>query len=168
MKATHQLDRAKDIDDSFALTRRGFCNGLLLTSAAMLVAGNEETATANVAPISYLPMKIEGAQAMIPGSFLLFAYPRRNDPAILVRTNDGRYYAHGQRCSHRGCSVNFNREQNCLQCPCHLGVFDMRSGMVVQGPPRRSLDHIFLEMRGVEVWAVGRTNESDAFLNITS
>lgn len=167
MKPTHESNGIRDENDGLALTRRGFCNGLLLSSAALIVAGSQETSAATHQPAPpYPPTKIEGAEALIPGSFLLFAYPKRTDPAILVRTFDGRYYAHGQRCSHLGCSVHFNREQNCLECPCHRGAFDTKSGSVLQGPPRRSLDHIFLELRGTEVWAVGRANESDGFLNI--
>jgi Rieske Fe-S protein len=110
-------------------------------------------------------MKLDGAAAMAPGSFLLFNYPCRSDPAILIRTPDGKYYAHGQKCSHFGCSVNFNRERDCLECPCHLGAYDIKNGMVLHGPPRRPLDQIFLEIRGGEVWAVGRTNDYDAFIN---
>jgi len=161
---------AKNNDDVSTVTRRGFCNGLLLTSAALIVAGSQETsgATHGPNPPAYPPMKIEGAEALIPGTFLLFQYPRRTDAAILVRTFDGRYYANGQKCSHLGCSVHFNRERNCLECPCHRGAFDTKTGTVLQGPPRRSLDHIFLELRGAEVWAVGRANDSDAFLNIAA
>jgi Rieske Fe-S protein len=110
-------------------------------------------------------VKLDGAEAMAPGSFLLFNYPSGSDPAILMRTEDGKYYAHGQKCSHFGCSVNFNRERDCLECPCHLGAYDIKNGMVLHGPPRRPLDRIFLEIRGGEVWAVGRTNDYDAFIN---
>lgn len=148
------------------VTRRKFCNRLLTTSAVMLVAANSKSPTAAATPSSYPAVRIDGAETMSPNSFLLFNYPNRWNPAILVRTADGKYYAHGQKCSHLGCSVNFNREQNCLQCPCHRGAYDMKSGLVLQGPPRRPLDRIFLEMRGGQLWAVGRTNDCDAFVTI--
>lgn len=170
MKSTDEANLGRETDEGLGVTRRGFCNGLLLTSAALIIASGQETAgeTSEPTPLFYPPIKIDGAEAMAPGSFLLFTYPKRTDSAILVRTYDGKYYAHGQKCSHLGCSVNFNRENNCLECPCHMGVYELRSGSVIQGPPRRSLDHIFLELRGGEVWAVGRTNDSDAFVNIAS
>lgn len=157
-------------DYRMAVTRRGFCNRLLITSAALVVgAGQASSATTkDLAFPSHRPMKIEGAERMAPGSFLLFAYPNRTDAAILVRTNDGKYFAHGQKCSHLGCSVNFNREQGCLQCPCHLGAYDLKNGSVLHGPPRRPLDRIFLEQRGGEVWAVARTNDFDAFVHIAT
>lgn len=170
MKSTHESNDIRETSDDSTLTRRGFCNGLLVTSAALIVGSTKKTlGAANNPPSSgYSPTKIIGAEAMAPGTFLLFTYPNRTDPAILMRTNDGKYYAHGQKCSHLGCSVNFNREQNCLECPCHRGVYDLRSGLVLQGPPRRPLDHIFLELRGGEVWAVGRTSDYDAFVNIAT
>ena len=151
------------------VSRRKFCNRLLTTSAAVLVVANTSSrASAAGFPGEYPAVRIDGAESMKPNSFLLFNYPRRFDPAILVRTADGKYYAHGQKCSHLGCSVNFNRQQNCLECPCHLGAYDMKSGLVLHGPPRRPLDRIFLEMRGGQLWAVGRTNEGDAFVTIAT
>jgi len=38
----------------------------------------------------------------------------------------------------------------------HEGGFDVRTGQVLYGPPPRPLDLIVLEVRGAEVWAVGR------------
>lgn len=149
------------------ISRREFCNELLTTSAAVLVVANCKS-SASAATFTGPAVRIDGAEVMRPNSFLLFTYPNRTDPAILVRTADGKFYAHGQKCSHLGCSVNFNREQNCLACPCHRGAYDMRSGLVLHGPPRRPLDRIFLEMRGGQLWAVGRTNDCDAFVNIAS
>ncbi|HEY8227769.1 MAG TPA: Rieske 2Fe-2S domain-containing protein [Pyrinomonadaceae bacterium] len=158
-----QPDRS-DVKESWNVTRRGFCNGMLLTSAALVVAANAESARA-AGVTGYPAVKIEGAVAMAPRSFLLFSYPSRNDPAILVRTSDGKFFAHAQKCSHLGCSVNFNAQRDCLECPCHLGAYDLKNGSVLHGPPRRPLDRIFLEIRGGEVWAVGRTNDYDAFIN---
>ena len=165
---TGDTTAATSVSDS-GVTRRGFCNRLLMTSAAIVVAANcESSVAASASPSAYPVIKIDGAAAMVPGSFLLFNYPSRNDPAILVRTADGSFYAHGRKCSHFGCSVDFNPEHDCLECPCHMGAYDMRSGLVLQGPPRRPLDRVFLEVRGGEVWAVGRTNSHDAVVNIAS
>jgi len=146
------------------VNRRKFCNRLLTTSAVMLVAANCKSPAVAATPSSYPAVRIDGAETMSPNSFLLFNYPNRWDPAILIRAADGKYYAHGQKCSHLGCSVNFNREEKCLQCPCHSGAYDMKSGLALHGPPRRPLDRIFLEMRGGQLWAVGRTNDCDAFV----
>lgn len=168
-RAHIEVEPTAETANTSIITRRGFCNGLLVTSAAVVVAANcESSLAAGPSPPAYPLKKIDGAAEMAPGSFLLFNYPTRNDPAILVRTSDGKYYAHGQKCSHFGCSVNFNREHDCLECPCHQGAYDMRTGLVLQGPPRRPLDHVFLEIRGCEVWAVGISNTHDAVITIAS
>ena len=158
--------RLDDCSDVLQTSRRGFCNGLLLTSAALVIAGKEASSTpaAQADVIANPLVKIQGAEALMPGSSLPFNYPTRNDPSILVRTQEGRYYAYSQRCSHLGCSIHFDRNQRCLQCPCHQGAYDVESGAVLFGPPKRSLDQIFLQMRGGEVWAVGYSGNNNPLL----
>lgn len=142
------------------ITRREFCNCLLLTSTGLLIAATthaSETAARQDPSLAYPPLKIEGAESLMPGSSINFTYPRASDPAILVRTDGGEYYAFGQKCSHRGCSVYFERANCRLECPCHKGAYNAQTGFVLYGPPLRPLNQIFLQMRaGGEVWAVGR------------
>ena len=138
-------------------TRRTFCAGLMLTSAGLVLAGPDLTKAAQDSTVAYPPRRIEGAETLLPGSCLYFNYPTRNDPALLLRSNDGEYRAYSRRCSHAGCSVDFNPTSKCLNCPCHQGTFDARMGYVVFGPPRRPLDVIVIQMRaGGEVWATGK------------
>jgi len=143
------------------LSRRKFCNRLLVTSSGLLVGGIALTSVAAHQPdsqVAYPPQRIEGAEALLPGSSLYFYYPSKTDPAILVRSQTGDYSAFSQKCSHRGCSVHFNRNRACLECPCHRGAFDSQTGQVLNGPPTQPLDQIVLRMRaGGAVWAVGRT-----------
>lgn len=105
---------------------------------------------------AYAPMKIEGAEALAPGSALNFTYPTQDETAILVRAADGQYFACGQKCTHLACPVYYEQRRQRLECPCHEGSFDVRSGNVLYGPPPHPLDQIVLEERGGEVWAVGR------------
>jgi Rieske Fe-S protein len=108
-------------------------------------------------------MKIEGAEKLIVGSSLYFAYPTRNDPAVLLRSSEGEYTAYSRKCSHAGCSVEFDVARRWLKCPCHQGTYDVRIGHVIYGPPRRPLDQIVLEMRsGNQVWATGKSIGRDA------
>ena len=142
------------------LTRRDFCNGLLLSSTGLLIAATtpvSEAAAQQEPLLAYPPLRIDGAERLMPGSSLYFAYPRRSDPAILVRAEDGQFYAYGQKCSHMGCSIYFDGASRRFECPCHKGAFDPQTGFVLFGPPTRPLDPIVLQMRaGGEVWAVGR------------
>jgi cytochrome b6-f complex iron-sulfur subunit len=142
------------------ITRREFCNGLLMTSTGLLIVATtpvSEAAAQQEPLLAYPPLKIEGAERLMPGSSLHFAYPQRSDPAILVRAEDGQFYAYGQKCSHMGCSIYFERASRRFECPCHKGAFDPQTGDVLFGPPTRPLNPIVLQMgAGGEVWAVGR------------
>jgi len=142
------------------ITRRTFCNRVLLASSALALGANGlpiANAAQGSAEIAYPPMKIEGAESLLPGSFLYFSYPTSRDAAVIMRTQDGQYAAYSRKCAHLGCSVDFNAARGCLVCPCHQGAYDARTGLVIFGPPPRPLDPIVLQMQaGGEVWAVGK------------
>jgi len=140
-------------------TRRTFCTNVMLTSAGLVLAAPNlaKVIAAQESEVAYPARRIEGAETLLPGSSLYFNYPTRNDPAVLLRSSDGEYKAYSRRCSHAGCSVDFDPSSRCLRCPCHRGAFDARMGYVMFGPPRRPLDEIILQMRaGGQLWAVGK------------
>ena len=138
-------------------TRRAFCADLLLTSTGLMLAAPTLT-KAQDSMVAYPPRKIDGAELLLPGSSLYFNYPTRNDPAVLLRFSDSEFRAYSRKCSHAGCSVEFDGPRRCLACPCHQGAYDARMGQVIFGPPRRPLDEIVLEVRaGGYLWAVGKS-----------
>ena len=155
MKIEEVLDQSREI------TRRTFCNRVVMTSIGLGLAAQSlsgQTAAAQTSELAYPARKIEGAERVLPGSSLYFNYPRTNDPAVLVRAQDGEYFAYSRKCAHRGCSVEFDSQRGCLKCPCHQGAYETRTGYVIYGPPPRPLDQIMLQMRaGGELWAVGKT-----------
>lgn len=158
MKTEGVLDRRSEI------TRRTFCNRVVMTSIGLGLAVKNlsgQTSQAQTPSLAYPPMKIEGAEGVLPGSFLNFSYPRASDPAVLVRASDGEYFAYSRKCAHLGCSIEFDSQRRCLICPCHQGAYDASTGFVMYGPPPRPLDQIMLQMRaGSELWAVGKTRVS--------
>ncbi|HEX3186150.1 MAG TPA: Rieske (2Fe-2S) protein [Pyrinomonadaceae bacterium] len=145
-------------------TRREFCADLMLTSAGLMLAANvRSVAAAQDSVAAYPPRRIEGAEFLLPGSGLYFDYPTRNDPAVLLRSSDGEYRAFSRRCSHAGCSVEYDPPERCLKCPCHQGAYDSRMGHVMFGPPRRPLDIIALQVRaGGYIWAIGKSVGRDS------
>lgn len=162
--APHQAEFPYDRDEESQVTRREFCNFLFLTSSA-LFAGAAGFAGKAVYDASvhkeFTPMRIEGAKELAPGNALNFTYPNEHDSAILIRTNDGEYHAYGQKCTHLTCPVYYAKEANRLECPCHEGGFDVKTGNVLYGPPPRPLDRVEIEIRaGGEVWAIGKTANS--------
>lgn len=151
--------RDDDADGLPQTTRRTFCTAVALSSAGLLVAGPALPAVvgAQDSAIMYPPRKIEGADMLLPGSTLYFTYPTRNDPAVLLRSSEGEYKAYSRRCSHAGCSVDFDPSSRCLKCPCHQGTYDSRFGYAMFGPPKRPLDEIVLQVRaGGYIWATGK------------
>jgi len=162
--APHQHDFPYDREEEAQVTRREFCNFLGLTSAALFVGAAGfagKSALDSRQQLQFAPSRIEGAETLVPGSSLNFHYPSTKDSAILVRTVDGELHAFGQKCTHLSCPVYFERERQRLECPCHDGAFDAKTGTVLYGPPPRPLDPINLEVRADgEVWAVGREASS--------
>ena len=149
-----------NLEERSGITRRTFCNRVLLTSVALGLAANNlkgEPGNRQGLPLAYPPLRIEGAERVMPGSFVYFSYPTANEPAVLVRDHDGEYLAYSRKCAHLGCSVDFDSQRRCFKCPCHQGAYDPRTGYVMYGPPPRPLDQIMLQMlAGSEVWAEGK------------
>ena len=54
--------------------------------------------------------------------------------AYVKRTKEGEVMAISAGCTHLGCIVTWNEDENIFQCPCHDGRYDA-DGKVVAGPP---------------------------------
>ena len=155
----YQAEFPYERDEEAQVTRREFCNFLVLTSTALFVGAAGFSAKAAIdtrETPSFPPMPIDGARELQPGSALNFRYPNEKDTAILVRAKDGSYAAFGQKCTHLSCPVHYAKERDRLECPCHEGGFDTKTGAVLYGPPPRPLDKIDIENRNGQIYAVGR------------
>jgi cytochrome b6-f complex iron-sulfur subunit len=75
------------------------------------------------------------ADSFPPGSVTEFPDGR----FYLVRAADGGFLAVYRRCTHLGCTVSWEPEQNSFFCPCHASTFDMH-GEVQSPPAPRALD----------------------------
>ena len=58
--------------------------------------------------------------------------------AYVKRVKEDEVIAISAACSHLGCIVTWDEEQNIFKCPCHDGRYDME-GRVISGPPPRPL-----------------------------
>jgi Rieske Fe-S protein len=87
------------------------------------------------------------------GGTLAFTYPSDDDANVLVRVSADLLVAYSQKCTHLSCAVVPKPDQGVLRCPCHEGLFDLRSGNPIAGPPRRPLPRVVLEIRGRDVYA---------------
>lgn len=143
-------------EDAYVL-RRQFTKFLVLTSFGML-AGNATIwlrSLVSASPGEHPEVVVALSGSIAPGQVKLFSYPTANDPAILVRTHDGRLAAYSQKCTHLSCAVYYAAERNRLECPCHEGYFSVQDGSVLQGPPPRPLPRIHVEDRDGQIVATG-------------
>lgn len=60
---------------------------------------------------------------------------------VWLYSEDGeRFAVYSGRCTHLGCSYGFDEKEKIFRCPCHNGLFNVKTGAVLGGPPPRGLD----------------------------
>ncbi len=149
------INRGEELNNS----RRQFLKFLGLTSGAFfsgtlamaLKAVFEENRTANLPAL-----RIAAVSDVAEGRSVNFHYPDQSYPAILIHLPGNQFVAYEQRCTHLLCPVLYENDNHRIFCPCHDGVFDPASGRNIAGPPPRPLNKIKLEVRGTDIYAVGR------------
>ncbi len=65
-------------------------------------------------------------------------------PVFVVHNEDG-FKVFSGICTHLGCIIKWEENNNRFYCPCHKGIFD-KTGKVTGGPPPRPLDEFTVEM----------------------
>lgn len=63
---------------------------------------------------------------------------------------EGGFLALYRVCTHLGCIISWEAEQQRFWCPCHAGVFNIK-GEVLAGPPPRPLDLFPVEIAEGEI-----------------
>ena len=140
------------------VTRREFARYLVLGAGTIAVANVGLAVWTQLRSINAgEPRAIVPVADLAVGEPHLFRYPGDDDPAILVRLTATDVVAFSQKCTHLGCVVYYEPDEQRWHCPCHEGNFDAATGAVVSGPPTRPLGRIDVEVRddGM-IWAVGR------------
>jgi len=75
--------------------------------------------------------------------------------SFYVITENGRdFAAMSNVCTHLGCRVRWNADQEQFFCPCHNAVFD-KDGNVVDGPPPRPLDRYEINVEDDQLYVIG-------------
>lgn len=81
-----------------------------------------------------------------------FVLENDNVPYILIHTEEGEFYAYEQKCTHLSCAVYYKPGTMKIECPCHNGWFDVKTGDVLQGPPPRPLKKLLVTLVGDEIF----------------
>ena len=140
------------------VTRREFARYLVLGAGTIAVANVGLAVWTQLRSINAgEPRAIVPVADLAVGEPHLFRYPGDDDPAVLVRLTATDVVAFSQKCTHLGCVVYYEPDEQRWHCPCHEGNFDAATGAVVSGPPTRPLGRIDVEVRddGM-IWALGR------------
>lgn len=73
---------------------------------------------------------------------------------VWIHTVDGvNFTVYSGRCTHLGCSYGFAEKEGVFRCPCHEGVFDLKTGGVLGGPPPRPLDRLEVKIENGVLFA---------------
>ena len=140
------------------VTRREFTRYLVLGAGTMAAANVGLAVWTQLRSINTgEPRAIVALADVAVGDSYLFRYPADRDPAVLLRLDEREVVAFSQKCTHLGCVVYYQAEEERWHCPCHEGSFNTRTGAVLSGPPTRPLGRIDVEIRDDgQIWAVGR------------
>ena len=72
--------------------------------------------------------------------------------SVWLYTEDGEAFtAYSGVCTHLGCSFSFDTAKQQFHCPCHHGLFAVKDGAVLGGPPPRPLDTLPVKVENGEV-----------------
>jgi Rieske Fe-S protein len=156
-----QQDFPINREDELNNSRRQFLKFLGLTSLAFFTGtlGVALKAVYEQGRTGALPeMRVASVSDVPEGTSFNFEYPQKGYTALLVHLPGGEFVAYERRCTHLLCPVLYEHDRERLFCPCHEGVFDPATGRNLAGPPPRPLNKILLEVRGNDIYAVGRVS----------
>lgn len=84
-----------------------------------------------------------GSTDQVPaGQARQFTDPATGNPAWIIHPSGSTFVAFSGICTHAGCPVQYDPANVQFLCPCHGGVYDARTGKVLQGPPPSPLPSI--------------------------
>jgi Rieske Fe-S protein len=149
-------------------TRRTFLKALILFSGALVLLPLQSLSAflleRKSGTASYPRVKVANSSEVATGESTLFTYPTSDRSAVLIHLASGDFVAYDAVCTHLGCQIHFDKEpikgwedrRDNLFCACHGGVFDVKSGDVLAGPPPRPMPKIKLEIdTNGEIYANG-------------
>ena len=153
-KSAPEVDFPIERVEAEHVSRREFTKFLCLVSGGMAVGSGWVAVKDRLFP----PHRIAGEVLVcktseVPlGGTHPFVVAGSKIPFILIHLNDGSWRAYEQKCTHLSCAVFYQPQADKIQCPCHNGWFDARTGNVLQGPPPRPLPHLDVVIKGDEIY----------------
>jgi cytochrome b6-f complex iron-sulfur subunit len=89
---------------------------------------------------------LKDANKLPLGGVLMFKFGAK--ASLLIHHADGTWTALSAVCTHLGCTVQYQPEQQRIYCACHGGVYDPKTGGNVAGPPPKPLQRYEVKLVG--------------------
>lgn len=142
------------MQDANQIGRRDFARLLTFVSGGMMVGNGLIVAKALLSkPEGKINKVFICAKQDIPvGGTKSFTLVDEKTPYILVHTEEGQFYSYEQKCTHLSCAVYYKPGTGKIECPCHSGYFDVKTGNVLQGPPPRPLKKLDVVLEGDKIY----------------
>jgi cytochrome b6-f complex iron-sulfur subunit len=162
-KPAYEVDFPIERVEAEHVSRREFAKFLCLVSGGLAVG----TGWVAVKDKLFPPFRIPGEVVVcstgdVPiGGTFPFRIEGSKVTYILIRPAENEWYAYEQKCTHLSCAVYYSPRQGKIECPCHNGYFDARTGEVLQGPPPRPLPRLAVTLHGDEVLISQRHEEEE-------
>ena len=80
---------------------------------------------------------MKDAQKLPSGSSLIFKFGA--EPCLLIHLPEGKWVALSAKCTHLGCTVQYEPDRQRIFCACHGGTYDPANGHNIAGPPPKPL-----------------------------
>jgi thiosulfate dehydrogenase [quinone] large subunit len=94
---------------------------------------------------------VAAASSVPVGQAVSFTNPADGSPGWVVHPSADTFVAFSATCTHAGCQVRYDPSTVQFLCPCHGGVYDARTGQVLQGPPPSALPAIPVHLSNDQV-----------------
>lgn len=137
----NQVSR-RDFAKLLAVVSGGMVLGNGLIAARYAIKDEEPSGKQKVCTKSDIPV----------GGTKSFVLENSTVPYILIHTEEGEFYAYEQKCTHLSCAVYYKPGTMKIECPCHNGWFDVKTGDVLQGPPPRALKRLDVILEDEEIY----------------
>lgn len=137
-------------DTSHPLARRRFVGGtvgLVLTGCAgSTQAWEPKPVDVGEGGLVELPLK-DYPELVTPGGMVALRPGKARKPVLVQRLEKDSVRVLSLRCTHLGCTVRWDNDEQRLRCPCHGSRFDDR-GAVLEGPAKEALPAYRSELAG--------------------
>ncbi|MHA7131499.1 QcrA and Rieske domain-containing protein [Algoriphagus namhaensis] len=132
------------------VSRREFAKFLTLLSGALAVGSTAIVVKSLAFPDQPLvgehPICLE-SDVPLGESYMFEIEGSKTIPYLLINLGEGEWRAFEQKCTHLSCAVKYRHDLGQIECPCHKGYFNPRTGDVIQGPPPRPLPQLEVVLR---------------------